>query len=101
MKMPRNNYYNNNRGGFGGGFGRGFGAGRNGFGGVGIPFLGGLAGGLLGTALFPNYGYGGGYGGYPSYGYPSYGYPPYGYPPYGYPPYGYGYPPYGNFEPYY
>ena len=54
--------------GFGhGGFGRGFGFDGLGFGG---PFLGGLAGGLLGSALFPGYGYGGYppyYGGYPYY----------------------------------
>ncbi|TFE00785.1 MULTISPECIES: hypothetical protein [Jeotgalibacillus] len=31
----------------------------------GVPFLGGLAGGLLATTLFPPYGYGYGYGGYP------------------------------------
>ncbi|MCM3665116.1 hypothetical protein M3204_11915 [Mesobacillus subterraneus] len=38
--------------------------------GFGLPFLGGLAGGLLGSALFyprPYYGYG---GGFPPYGYP-------------------------------
>ncbi|WP_210367701.1 hypothetical protein [Bacillus sp. REN3] len=58
--------------------------------GFGLPFLGGLAGGLLGTALLaprPFYGYPG-YGvpccppglGYPGYGYPGYaGYPGYPY----------------------
>ncbi len=64
-----------------GGFGRrpyGFGGGRYFFGG---PFIGGLAGGLVGSALFrPRpYPYYGGYGGY--------GYPPYyggGYYPYPY-----------------
>lgn len=64
-------------------FGRGFGFDGFGFGG---PFLGGLAGGLLGSVLFP----GDGYGRYPQYygGYPPYGgypYYPYGYPQYGYP----------------
>ena len=62
-------------GGFGGGgfgFGRpfgGFGFGRRPFGfGFGFnPFLGGLAGGLLGAALFSPFGYGYGYG-YPYYG---------------------------------
>ena len=53
-------------GGFGrgwsGGFGRGFG-----FGGFGGPFIGGFAGSLLGSALFPGYGFGGGYGGYRRY----------------------------------
>ena len=57
-------------------FDRGFG----GFGEFGVPLLGGLAGSLLGNALFPGYGY----NGYPAYQYPSYGYPPYGYQPYGY-----------------
>ncbi|MBS8266490.1 hypothetical protein DYI25_18880 [Mesobacillus boroniphilus] len=41
------------------------------FWGFGLPFLGGLAGGLLGGALLyprPYYGYG--YPGYPPYGYP-------------------------------
>lgn len=58
------------RPGFGfGGFGRRpFGFGFN-------PFLGGLAGGLLGAALLSPYGYGYGYG-YPP---PYYGYPPYPY----------------------
>jgi hypothetical protein len=61
---------------FGGGFGRRP-FGRFGFGG---PFLGGVVGGLLGSALL-----------YPRpYYYPPY---PYYYPPYPYyPPYGYGYP---------
>ena len=48
-----------------------------GFGEFGGPLLGGFAGSLLGSALFPGYGY----GGYPPYGYPPYGYPPYGYQP--------------------
>lgn len=68
--------------------------------GFGLPFVGGLLGGLLGTALIarPFYGYPGGYpcGGYPCAGYP--GYPPVGYPPGGYPGVGYpgvGYPGYG------
>lgn len=61
------------------GFGRpgfGFGGfGRPGFGFGFSPFVGGLAGGLLGAALLsPGYGYGYGYG-YP---------PPYGYQPYPY-----------------
>ncbi|TMU84449.1 spore coat protein [Bacillus sp. BHET2] len=65
------------------GFGRpGFGYG--GFGrrpfGFGYPFLGGLAGGLLGASLLSPYGYGYGYGyGYPP---PYYGYQPYPYPYY-------------------
>ncbi|BCB05557.1 spore coat protein [Bacillus sp. KH172YL63] len=63
------------------GFGRpGFGYG--GFGrrpfGFGFPFLGGLAGGLIGASLLSPYGYGYGYG-YPP---PYYGYPPYPYPYY-------------------
>lgn len=76
-----------------GGFGNtGFDGGGFNFGGFGVPFLGGLAGGLLGNVLFPGDGFGGyggyGYGGYPPYG----GYPYY---PYGYPsPYPYGYNPY-------
>ncbi|MFW0778685.1 spore coat protein [Rossellomorea marisflavi] len=67
------------RPGFGGGFGRpGFGFGRPGFGFGrpfwGGPFIGGLAGGLLGASLLtPGYGYGYGYG-YPP---PYYGYGPY------------------------
>lgn len=44
------------------GFGRPFGFGLS-------PFLGGLAGGLLGSALFAPYGYGYGFPGY-GYGYP-------------------------------
>lgn len=94
MSMPRG--YNSNRGrGYHGR--RGYDSNR-GFGfdglGVGGPFLGGLAGGLLGSVLFPGDGYGGNsqYGGYPQnypYGYQQYGYPQYGYPQYGYPPYGY------------
>lgn len=56
--------------------------------GFGAPFVGGLLGGLLGSALIRPYGY---YG----YGYPPYN-PYYGY-GYGY---GYGYPPY-PYYPYY
>ncbi|MGG4169527.1 spore coat protein [Rossellomorea vietnamensis] len=56
------------------GFGYG-GFGRPGFGFGFSPFVGGLAGGLLGAALLsPGYGYGYGYG-YP----PAYGYQPYPY----------------------
>lgn len=48
-------------------FGRPFGFG------FGVPFLGGLAGGLLAGSLLSPWGYGyGGYGGYP---YGGYGYP--------------------------
>ena len=55
------------------GFGRGFG-------GFGSPFIGGLAGGLLGSVLFDTFD-----GRYPAYyGYPYAPYPFYGYPPYGY-----------------
>ncbi|MBO1512188.1 hypothetical protein I7822_10975 [Metabacillus sp. BG109] len=51
----------------------------------GGPFVGGLLGGLVGSAIFrPR----------PPYGYPPY---PYGGYPYGY---GYGYPPYGGGYPY-
>ncbi|MGM0854660.1 MAG: spore coat protein [Bacillota bacterium] len=63
------------------GFGRpGFGFGFGGFGrrpfGFGFnPFLGGLAGGLLGATLLSPFAYGYGYG-YPP---PYYGYPPYPY----------------------
>ena len=57
------------------GFGYG-GFGRPGFGFGFSPFVGGLAGGLLGAALLsPGYGYGYGYG-YPP---PYYGYPAYPY----------------------
>jgi hypothetical protein len=50
----------------------------------GAPFVGGLLGGFIGSAIFrprpyPYYPY----GAYPPYGYPSAGYPPGGYPPYG------------------
>jgi hypothetical protein len=52
--------------------------------GFGLPFLGGLVGGLLGSALIyprPFYGYPRPfYGGYPAYGPPVYGYPGYGAP---------------------
>jgi hypothetical protein len=51
--------------------------------GFGLPFLGALAGGLLGSALLyprPFYGYPRPYYGYPVYGYPAYGYPGYGAP---------------------
>ena len=90
--MPRNVQYRNrgHYGGYGGTTGFGF----EGF---GVPFLGGLAGGLLGNALFP--GYGGGFGSYGGYG-RGYGNVPWyggGYPmpyyPYGYMPYPY----YGGF----
>lgn len=62
------------------GFRPGFRRGFYGFGGFGSPFIGGLAGGLLGSALI------GGLGGYPFYGpypftpfapYPFYGYSPF------------------------
>lgn len=66
-----------------------------GFGGFGVPFLGGLAGGLLGNVLFPGYGNYGGFGGYGYGNYPFYSAPPY---PYGYP---YGYYPYEYYRPYY
>ena len=58
-----------------GGYGRGYNRGRGGFdfGGFGGPFIGGFAGSLLGSALFPGYGYGG-FGGYPQY--PQYPYYP-------------------------
>jgi hypothetical protein len=51
--------------------------------GFGLPFLGGLVGGLLGSALFyprPFYGYPRPYYGYPVYGPQVYGYPGYGAP---------------------
>jgi hypothetical protein len=53
--------------------------------GFGLPFLGGLVGGLLGSALIyprPFYGYPRPYYGYPVYGPPVYGYPGYGTPYY-------------------
>jgi hypothetical protein len=53
--------------------------------GFGLPFLGGLVGGLLGSALFyprPFYGYPRPYYGYPVYGPQVYGYPGYGAPYY-------------------
>ncbi|MFB3161273.1 hypothetical protein ABLO26_07845 [Neobacillus sp. 179-J 1A1 HS] len=53
--------------------------------GFGLPFLGGLVGGLLGSALIyprPFYGYPQPYYGYPVYGPPGYGYPGYGTPYY-------------------
>ncbi|MDQ0975307.1 hypothetical protein QFZ31_005185 [Neobacillus niacini] len=53
--------------------------------GFGLPFLGGLVGGLLGSALIyprPFYGYPQPYYGYPVYGPPVYGYPGYGTPYY-------------------
>jgi hypothetical protein len=40
--------------------------------GFGLPFLGGLAGGLLGSALFYPRPFYGGYGGYGGFGYPAY-----------------------------
>jgi hypothetical protein len=55
--------------------------------GFGLPFLGGLVGGLLGSALFyprPFYGYPRPYYGYPVYGPQVYGYPGYGAPYYYY-----------------
>lgn len=88
--MPRG--YHRNRGRYGGGrYDDDF---DFGFGGFGVPFLGGLAGGLLGNVLFPGDQYGGygGYGGYPPYG----GYPYYPYPA----PYPYGYNPYQYYRPY-
>jgi hypothetical protein len=51
--------------------------------GFGLPFLGGLVGGLLGSALFyprPFYGYPRPFYGYPAYGPPVYSYPGYGAP---------------------
>jgi hypothetical protein len=51
--------------------------------GFGLPFLGGLVGGLLGSALFyprPFYGYPRPFYGYPVYAPPVYGYPGYGAP---------------------
>ena len=51
--------------------------------GFGLPFLGGLVGGLLGSALFyprPFYGYPRPFYGYPAFGPPVYGYPGYGAP---------------------
>lgn len=59
--------------------------------GFGLPFLGGLAGGLLGSALFFPRPF---YGGYPGFGYPGccgpgFGYPGVGYPGFGYPGFGY------------
>ncbi|NWQ39278.1 hypothetical protein MLOOGBEN_01035 [Bacillus sp. EB106-08-02-XG196] len=51
--------------------------------GFGLPFLGGLVGGLLGSALIyprPFYGYPRPFYGYPVYGPPAYGYPGYGAP---------------------
>lgn len=51
--------------------------------GFGLPFLGGLVGGLLGSALIyprPFYGYPRPFYGYPAYGPPVYGYPGYGAP---------------------
>lgn len=70
---------------------RGFDRHQSGWGneGFGGPFLGGLAGGLLGNVLFP--GGGGGYGGYGGYNYGG-GMPYYPYPYYY--PYNYGMPPY-------
>lgn len=56
--------------------------------GFGLPFLGGLVGGLLGSALFyprPFYGYPRPFYGYPPPPPPFYGYPGYGYPGYGLP----------------
>ena len=53
--------------------------------GFGLPFLGGLVGGLLGSALFyprPFYGYPRPFYGYPVYAPPVYGYPGYGAPYY-------------------
>ncbi|KXH79220.1 hypothetical protein [Sporosarcina sp. HYO08] len=41
--------------------------GFGGFGGFGAPFLGGLAGSFLGSAIFPGYGWGRGFGGFPPY----------------------------------
>lgn len=59
---------------------RDYNRGYGGFGEFGGPFIGGLAGSLIGNVLFPGHGY----GEYPQYGYPPYGYPPYRYQPYGY-----------------
>jgi len=85
--MPRN-YRTYDRYGRSGGRRGGFGFDGIGIG-VGGPFLGGLAGGLLGSVLFPGESYGRYpvYPGYPyyPYGYSQYNYPTY-YPPYGYPP---------------
>lgn len=56
--------------------------------GFGLPFLGGLVGGLLGGALFyprPFYGYPRPFYGYPPPPPPFYGYPGYGYPGPGFP----------------
>jgi hypothetical protein len=53
--------------------------------GFGLPFLGGLVGGLLGSALIyprPFYGYPRPFYGYPAYAPPVYGYPGYGAPYY-------------------
>ncbi|MFJ5759778.1 hypothetical protein ACIQAA_11710 [Neobacillus sp. NPDC093182] len=53
--------------------------------GFGLPFLGGLVGGLLGSALIyprPFYGYPRPFYGYPVYAPPVYGYPGYGAPYY-------------------
>jgi hypothetical protein len=53
--------------------------------GFGLPFLGGLVGGLLGSALFyprPFYGYPRPFYGYPGYAPSFYGYPGYGAPYY-------------------
>jgi hypothetical protein len=63
--------------------------------GFGLPFVGGLLGGLLGASIVarPFFGYPGGYpcyGCYPGVGYPGVGYPPPGYPNVGAP--GVGYP---------
>jgi hypothetical protein len=60
--------------------------------GFGLPFLGGLVGGLVGSALFyprPFYGPPRPFYGYPvyGYGYPGMGYPGFGYPGYGAPGY--------------
>jgi hypothetical protein len=72
VRRPHHGYHGGYHGGFHGGYGRP----PFGYYNYGTPFLGGLAGGLLASTLFP---YGGGYG------YPYYGY----YPPYS--PYYYGY----------
>lgn len=47
--------------------------------GFGLPFIGGLLGGFLGSALISRPYYGG-FGGYPGIGYPGIGYPGFGYP---------------------